>query len=72
VLLVTQATLHYLRQRSQLVKIAGVTTPAAVGWSSDGGTARFLNGYIDDLRITKGAARYTGNFTPPTAALPLN
>lgn len=33
-------------------------------------TTRQFAGYIDDLRITKGAARYIGNFTPPVARMP--
>jgi len=35
-----------------------------------GRASEYLNAYLDDFRITKGVARYTSNFTPPTAELP--
>lgn len=31
----------------------------------------FFNGWIDELRVSKGVARWTANFTVPTAAYPL-
>jgi hypothetical protein len=36
-----------------------------IGANNSGGTA--FNGYIADMRVTKGYARYTTTFTPPTS-----
>lgn len=40
-----------------------------IGNSDGGANDQNFNGYIDDFRLTK-YARYTSNFTPPTAQLP--
>jgi hypothetical protein len=47
----------------------GSTAPLAVGTYWSGGTpvgVTTFNGYMNDVRITKGLARYTTTFTPPT------
>ena len=45
------------------------TNPLNIGYGVDGGGTHQWSGYMSDVRITKGLARYTSNFTAPTAAL---
>jgi hypothetical protein len=54
--------------RSYTTQVAG--QPVTLGINTFNFTSALFNGYLDEVRVTKGLARYTSNFTPPTQAFP--
>lgn len=53
------------------VPSTGVTNKGTrIGSGQWDAAAGYFDGWIDDLRITRGLARYTSAFTPPSAAFP--
>lgn len=46
------------------------SNPLYIGGHVAGTTPFLFKGYVDEVRITKGVARYKGSFTPPTAPFP--
>lgn len=53
---------------SSTVNSAGA--PVRVGVASHSPGSEYFSGYVDEVRITNGTCRYTGQFAPPTAAFP--
>jgi hypothetical protein len=50
--------------------LVGANRPIIGQFGFSTGNPNGFNGYLDDIRITKGVARYTTSFTPPTSAFP--
>ena len=48
--------------------LPNLTAAFEIGRQNNSSAYKYFNGYIDEYRVSKGIARWTSNFTPPTEA----
>jgi len=53
-------------QTTPAISFGNISAVLRIGTLTWGSPLQFFYGYIDELRISKGVARWTTNFTPPT------
>jgi hypothetical protein len=64
-----KAFINGIQQGSTVTNSTNFTASDATIVGGHPGPIILYSGYMDDVRITRGYARYTANFTPPTSAL---
>ncbi len=71
-IVLNQSNLYFFRDGIQQGSVSSFSEPLtggiegiSIGGAIGGGSA--LDGWMDEVRITKGVARWTSNFTPPVA-----
>jgi hypothetical protein len=66
-----RAFINGIAQGSTVTNSTNFTGTNAVLVGGHPGGIILYSGYMDDMRVTKGYARYTSNFTPPSSAFPI-
>lgn len=66
----SSGTIRLFLNGTQVASSAGNTQAFSITRIGRSSFRQDFNGYIDDVRITVGVARYTANFTPPAAPFP--